>query len=179
MPGRSPTHRPAGCGKTHLLQAVARTTTDTIGQDRVVFMTGDVLLEELLTAIRTGSRLRSRVAGLRHRLLILDQAENLTDLAHTQEQVGWMLRGVISADTAVLIASGRPPDFLADVLSRTIGLTLVTMQLPGRRHIFRVLEQCAPPGMSTANLRAIASRSQSVPEGLGRCRRLLLAAQLS
>lgn len=97
---------PAGVGKTHLLEAIARVRAPHGG---VEMTTGQELFTEFVDGVRAGSTRAYETRLVSARLLIVDDLHWLQGRSGTQEHFVRIVRDVLAAGASVVLSADRPP----------------------------------------------------------------------
>lgn len=102
-------HGPGGCGKTHLMQAVADEFQAMLGNEAVLLFTGDdfVNRDAHLLAKRRASPLRERIEAAV--MLGFDGIEALSGRSLAQEELFHLLNGCLDQGQQVMVTGRLPP----------------------------------------------------------------------
>lgn len=111
-------HGPPGCGKSHLLRALAAALADAVGAEAVVAMHGDEFVTRWTTILAAGGE-EPLAARLRQAVLIAcDGIDALSGHALAQEQFFLLLERALEQGQQVVVAGRQPPQRLPDMEER-------------------------------------------------------------
>ncbi len=124
----------SGLGKSHILTAVAHQSSRSAPDRRVLYMTLEGYLEELASALASGTRDNFKVKYGDLDILLLDDVQFLTGQAEAQEMLLRTLDQLSTAGSQIVLASDRPPAEIngldARLLSRFSGGLIVDIGAP-------------------------------------------------
>ncbi len=105
-------HGPAGCGKTHLLQAIAAEYRSMLGDDSIVILPGDEFVSRIAhqLAERRQQGLRNRIAGAA--LVAVDGIDPLAGRSLAQEELFHLINAGLDAGQQVVVTGLLPPQRL-------------------------------------------------------------------
>jgi chromosomal replication initiator protein len=99
----------AGLGKTHLIQAVAQQIRDTTRGAKVVYMSADSFVTELITSIRYDKMQQFRDRYRKVDALLLDDIQFLAGKERTQEEFFHTFNALYEAQKQIVFTSDAPP----------------------------------------------------------------------
>ncbi len=109
---------PVGTGKTHLLQAIGHKVLQKNPKAKVLYMTSEDFLNDLVTAIGN-NKTQSFKAKYRHvDLLIIDDIQFVSGWPTTQEELFHTFNTLYHANKQIIFASDRPPSEIEDIAER-------------------------------------------------------------
>jgi chromosomal replication initiator protein len=129
-------HGPTGFGKTHLLHAIAKTYSETLGEDMrggaILYMSAERFMNEFVGAIRANDTFAFKAKLRAARMLLVDDIQFIAGKGPTQEEFLHTLNDLIDAGARIAIAADRPPQRLGAVdpriLSRLAGGLVADIQ---------------------------------------------------
>ena len=185
-------HGPAGCGKTHLLRAIAREFDQMLGPGAAVLMTGDHLVAQLAQDLASQGPSDIRRALDQATVVLLDGIEALTDRALAQEELFHVVNATLDRGAQLVVAGRLPPKRLQNFEDRLVsrlswGLTVgiepaqietrlaLVRRLAGRQaeaippdRLAAAVEQLAPDMAAATALAQRLNTSGALPEVTGR-----------
>lgn len=185
-------HGPAGCGKTHLLRAIAREFDQMLGAGAAVLMTGDDLVAHLAQDLASQGPSDIRRAIEQATVILVDGIDALTDRALAQEELFHVVNATLDRGAQLVVAGRLPPKRLQNFEDRLVsrlswGLTVgiepaqietrlaLVRRLAGRQvatippeRLASVVEQLAPDMASATALAQRLNTSGALPEVTGR-----------
>jgi chromosomal replication initiator protein len=109
-----------GLGKTHLMHAVGHAILDRQPDRRVVYVTAEAFMNELVNAIQTGTQSRFRRIYRFIDLLLVDDVHFLERKEATQEEFFHTFNALYDAGKQIVLTSDRPPKELPGVEDRLV-----------------------------------------------------------
>ncbi len=109
-----------GLGKTHLMHAVGHEIVKRDPRRRVVYVTTEQFMNELVNAIQTGTQSRFRQVYRYIDLLLMDDIHFLERKEATQEEFFHTFNALYDAGKQIILTSDRPPKELPGVEDRLV-----------------------------------------------------------
>ncbi len=109
-----------GLGKTHLLNAIAKTTKDNHPNLRVAYITTEKFTNDLVQALETNTVLKFRQDYRSVDVLIIDDIQFLAGREKTQEEFFHTFNTLFTVDKQIILASDRPPKEIPTLEQRLI-----------------------------------------------------------
>lgn len=125
---------PVGCGKTHLMQAIANDVYAKSPDKKIVYLTSEEFTNEVVEAIRTNttSSMKRRFRNLD--LLIIDDVQFVAGKEKIQEELFHTFNILVDKGSQIILSSDRPPTEMRKVekrlLSRFSGGLTVDIEPP-------------------------------------------------
>ncbi|HEY8443570.1 MAG TPA: chromosomal replication initiator protein DnaA [Clostridia bacterium] len=103
-----------GLGKTHIMHAVGNYITSKHPELKVLYVTSERFMNELIDAIRLGSKDRNSAASFRNRyrnidILMVDDIQFIANKTSTQEEFFHTFNDLYEKGKQIIISSDRPP----------------------------------------------------------------------
>jgi chromosomal replication initiator protein len=125
---------PAGVGKTHLAQSVARVALEKTPAAKVYFCPGDRFTNELIESIQEKNTAKFRRKYRNLQILVIDDIQFIAGKQTIQEEFFHTFNTIVSAGGQVILTSDRPPTEIKNLedrlRSRFSGGLIVDIQEP-------------------------------------------------
>jgi len=142
-----------GVGKTHLMQAIGNEIIENDPSKKVVYVSIERFLNELIESIRTNKQEGFRNKYREVDLLIIDDIQFVENFPKTQEELFHTFNTLHQANKQIILASDRPPRELKNVTdrlrSRFQGGMVADLQSPDYETRMAILKQLANEKGST------------------------------
>lgn len=184
-------HGATGQGKTHLLHAIAKAYSDTVGPgaagDAILYMSAERFMMEFVAAIRANDTMSFKARLRAARMLLIDDIQFIAGKGPTQEEFLHTLNDLIDSGARIAIAADRPPQQLGAVdpriLSRLSGGLVADIQPAGlelRMKILAARREAVAPVIVPDDVLSLLARSirTSIREMEGAFNKLVAYAQL-
>lgn len=153
-----------GLGKTHLMQAVAHGALEHRPHSRVVYVTAEQFMTELVQAIQRGDLESFRERYHRVEMLLVDDVHTLAGQREAQEGFAEAFAALYKAGRQVVVTSDRPPEAIAAGAAAGLeGVGGVAHQLTGQFRLGKVVDISTPD----VEHRSSILRAKVQEEGLG------------
>jgi chromosomal replication initiator protein len=136
-----------GVGKTHLMQAIGNEVIANDPAKKVVYVSIERFLNELIESIRTNKQEDFRNKYREVDLLIIDDVQFVENYPKTQEELFHTFNTLHQANKQIILASDRPPRELKNISdrlrSRFQGGMVADLQAPDYETRMAILKQLA------------------------------------
>lgn len=134
-----------GVGKTHLMQAIGNEVINKDANKKVVYISIEQFLNEMVEAIRTKRNEDFRNKYRAVDLLIIDDVQFVETYPRTQEELFHTFNTLYQANKQIILASDRPPKEIKNITdrlrSRFEGGMVADIQAPDYETRLAILEQ--------------------------------------
>lgn len=134
-----------GVGKTHLMQAIGNEILNKDPKKKVVYVSIEQFLNEMIEAIRTKKNEEFRTRYREVDLLIIDDIQFVEAYPKTQEELFHTFNTLYQANKQIILASDRPPKEIKNITdrlrSRFQGGMVVDIQVPDYETRMAILKQ--------------------------------------
>jgi chromosomal replication initiator protein len=134
-----------GVGKTHLMQAIGNEVINKSPNKKVVYISIEQFLNEMVEAIRTKRNEDFRNKYRAVDLLIIDDVQFVETYPRTQEELFHTFNTLYQANKQIVLASDRPPKEIKNITdrlrSRFEGGMVADIQAPDYETRLAILEQ--------------------------------------
>ena len=134
-----------GVGKTHLMQAIGNEVINRFPNKKVVYISIEQFLNEMVEAIRTKHNEDFRNKYRAVDLLIIDDVQFVETYPRTQEELFHTFNTLYQANKQIVLASDRPPKEIKNITdrlrSRFEGGMVADIQAPDYETRLAILEQ--------------------------------------
>ncbi len=134
-----------GVGKTHLMQAIGNEVINRYPNKKVVYISIEQFLNEMVEAIRTKRNEDFRNKYRAVDLLIIDDVQFVETYPRTQEELFHTFNTLYQANKQIVLASDRPPKEIKNITdrlrSRFEGGMVADIQAPDYETRLAILEQ--------------------------------------
>jgi chromosomal replication initiator protein len=107
-----------GVGKTHLMQAIGNEIIKNNNSNKVVYVSIENFLNEMIEAIRTKKNEYFRVKYREVDLLMIDDVQFVENYPKTQEELFHTFNSLYQANKQIILASDRPPREIKNITDR-------------------------------------------------------------
>ena len=136
-----------GVGKTHLMQAIGNEVIEKDSSKKVVYVSIERFLNELIESIRTNKQEDFRNKYREVDLLIIDDVQFVENYPKTQEELFHTFNTLHQANKQIILAADRPPRELKNISdrlrSRFQGGMVADLQSPDYETRVAILKQSA------------------------------------
>jgi len=136
-----------GVGKTHLMQAIGNEVISSDPSKKVVYVSIERFLNELIESIRTNKQEDFRNKYREVDLLIIDDVQFVENYPKTQEELFHTFNTLHQANKQIILAADRPPRELKNISdrlrSRFQGGMVADLQSPDYETRMAILKQIA------------------------------------
>ena len=111
---------PTGVGKTHLIQAIGRALLDTDPEKKVLYLTTENFLNDLVQSLQTNRMREFREKYRKLDLLIIDDIQQISNARETQTEFFNTFNCLFQDSKQIVITSDRVPDDIPNIEERLI-----------------------------------------------------------
>ncbi len=134
-----------GVGKTHLMQAIGNEILKNNPNKKVVYVSIEQFLNEMIEAIRTKRNEDFRIKYREVDLLMIDDVQFVETYPKTQEELFHTFNTLYHANKQIILASDRPPKEIKNITdrlrSRFEGGMVADLQMPDYETRVAILKQ--------------------------------------
>ncbi len=138
-------HGNTGVGKTHLMQAIGNEVLNRYPNKKVVYISIEQFLNEMVESIRTKKNEDFRNKYRAVDLLIIDDVQFVETFPRTQEELFHTFNTLYQANKQIVLASDRPPKEIKNITdrlrSRFEGGMVADIQAPDYETRLAILQQ--------------------------------------
>lgn len=138
-------HGNTGVGKTHLMQAIGNEVINRYPNKKVVYISIEQFLNEMVESIRTKKNEEFRNKYRAVDLLIIDDVQFVETFPRTQEELFHTFNTLYQANKQIVLASDRPPKEIKNITdrlrSRFEGGMVADIQAPDYETRLAILQQ--------------------------------------
>jgi chromosomal replication initiator protein len=138
-------HGNTGVGKTHLMQAIGNEVINKFPDKKVVYISIEQFLNEMVESIRTKRNEEFRNKYRAVDLLIIDDVQFVETYPRTQEELFHTFNTLYQANKQIVLASDRPPKEIKNITdrlrSRFEGGMVADIQAPDYETRLAILQQ--------------------------------------
>lgn len=138
-------HGNTGVGKTHLMQAIGNEVVNRFPEKKVVYISIEQFLNEMVESIRTKRNEDFRNKYRAVDLLIIDDVQFVETYPRTQEELFHTFNTLYQANKQIVLASDRPPKEIKNITdrlrSRFEGGMVADIQAPDYETRLAILQQ--------------------------------------
>ena len=140
-------HGDTGVGKTHLMQAIGNEVIEKDSSKKVVYVSIERFLNEMIESIRTSKQENFRNKYREVDILIIDDVQFVENYPKTQEELFHTFNTLHQANKQIILASDRHPRELKNITdrlrSRFAGGMVADLQTPDYETRMAILQQLA------------------------------------
>ena len=176
---------PVGCGKTHLMQAVANDVFAKTPDKKILYLTSEEFTNEVVESIRENNTnlMKKRFRNLD--LLLIDDVQFVAGKEKIQEELFHTFNILVDNSSQIVLSSDRPPAEIQKVekrlLSRFAGGLTVDIEQPDfelRTAILLIKANKYEVNLSIESAKLIAEKAQDARSLEGFLLRIITEAQL-
>ena len=136
---------PTGLGKTHLMQAVAHDILQRERSTRIVYISAEQFMNEMITAINQRTTHLFRRQYRETDLLMIDDVHFISRGEQTQEEFFHTFNALYEAGRQIVLTSDRPPDEIPRLEQRLVSRfawgMVTDIAIPDLEHRIAILRQ--------------------------------------
>jgi len=109
-----------GLGKTHLMHAIGHSVVERNPQARVLYLSAERFMNEMISAIQAGRQLQFREKYRNADVLLIDDVQFLSGKDGTQEEFFYTFSALSEAHRQIVVTSDKPPKDIPDLEERLV-----------------------------------------------------------
>jgi len=111
-------HGNTGLGKTHLAQAIGRQVLDKTPQKKIVYVTSEAFMNDMVKAIQTGKNIEFRRRFRLVDVFIIDDIQLIAKWPKTQVEFFNTFNELYNSQKQIILISDKGPDMIKDINDR-------------------------------------------------------------
>lgn len=176
---------PVGCGKTHLMQAIANDVFHNDSSKKILYITSEEFTNEVVESIRENNTALMKRRFRNLDLLIIDDVQFVAGKEKIQEELFHTFNILVDNSSQIVLSSDRPPVEIKKVekrlLSRFAGGLTVDIEQPDfelRTAILLIKAKKYDVNLSIQSAKLIAEKTQDARSLEGTLLRIITEAQM-
>lgn len=161
---------PTGVGKTHLAQAIGRTVLERNPNKKVVYVTSEGFLNDLVKAIRLNKTAESRSKYRSANVLIIDDVQQISKWETTRTEIFNTFNELHNNNSQIILISDRRPEDIQDIedrlRSRFQGGMVVDVSKPDYELRLAILERKATQSGVTLSRTVMEMLAREITENI-------------